>query len=462
MNERILKAKGLANDRPDEALRILNDILDEDPDTEEAEIALFMSAYIMMQANKTGLAYHIYQRCAQMRPNRSEIWSNMGMCLEESNPEKAIKLFTKAYQLDNKNNSAIANKALLYLHTGRPKQCVSLCDQALKIDPNMRSALHNKGLAKIMMRDWSGWKEYYETIGVKNREAKDYGVPNWEGQEGTVLVYGEQGVGDEIMFASCLEDLSKTNKIVLDCDRRLESIFKRSFPYSVYGHRFKDTLEIQDGDQFDYQIAIGQLPHFFRKKDSDFPGKPYLKPDPERVKMWDSIMGEGLRIGFSMFGGGKETREKYRSTNLDTFSPLFGNNLINLDYKKVDEDELKEHGIKYWARGVKKGSDLEELLAIIANLDRVVTVCTTVVYFAGALGVPCDVLVPEYCGYRYHNSGDTFPWYKSVKLHRGNFKENVSKIAGDINADMYRVRQKGNSSVPRSYQQYNEAFVGAC
>lgn len=452
------RAKELANDQPDEALRILNDILNKEPDTDKGHMALFMAGYIMMQADRCGLAYHIFQRCAELNPNQSDIWSNMGMCFDESDKLRAIELFQKALKLNPKNEKAIANLALMYMQTGRPKQCITLNEQALMIDPNLRSAKHNTGLAKIMMRDWSGWKDWYDTLGVKHREKKDYGVPDWNGEEGTVLVYGEQGVGDEIMFASCLRDLEKTNNVIFDCDRRLESIFKRNFDFPVYGSRFAKTLEIQEGDQFDYQCAIGQLPYFYRKKTEDFPGTPYLKPDPERVKQWDSILGPGPRIGICMQGGLNRTNKEMRSTTLDTFEPLFGNNLVCLDYKGVDEEELKSHGIKYWPRAVKKGADLEELLALIACLDMVVTVCTTVVYFAGAQGIPCKVLVPKWPGYRYHISGEDFPWYKSVKLIRGQWKKSIK----EINEDLHRIRSKGDCGVPRSIQQYNEAFVGTC
>ena len=452
----LLEAKELVSKDPEKSLSILNNIINEDPDSDDGMAALFMCAYILLQSGKHGLAYHLYRRCAEVDPNRSTIYSNMGMCVEED-PEKAIELFDQAYKLDPKNTSAIANKALIYLHTGKPKQCINLCEQALKLDPGMRSATHNKGLAKLMLRDWSGWGEYYDTLGVKHREAKDYGVPDWEGQEGTVLVYGEQGVGDEIMFASCLEDLCNTNKVVLDCDRRLKTIFERSFPnISVYGERYTDTLVIEPEDKFDYQLAIGQLPRFFRSK-GEYPGKPYLKPDPERVKMWDAIMGDGPRIGISMYGGGPDTQEHLRSTTIETFEPLMGKNLICLDYKNVDEDLMREKGIKYWERGVRKGANLEDTLAIIANLDCVVTVCTTVVYLAGSMGIPCHVLVPDWPGYRYHISGDRFPWYDSVKLHRGNFKKSVR----EINENIYRIRQTGNSGLSRSMQQYNEAFIEA-
>lgn len=459
MMERVREAKSLASSNPELALSICNEVLNEEPETEAGELALFLTGYILLDSGKDGLAYHVFRRCAEMRPNRSEIWSNMGMAIENIDRDKALKIFDKALEKDSSNASALANKGLMYLQTGRPQRAIEYSNRALKIDPNLNSALHNRGLAKLMLRDWSGWDEYYMTQGVKERVKRDYGAPEWEGQEGTVVVYGEQGVGDEIMFATCVPDLLETNNVILEVDKRTHSIFDRSFSCPVYGNRFSDKTELVDEHKFDYQISMGQLPYFFRRDHNSFPGNPILTPDPERVKQWSSLLdGDKPVVGFSMMGGSKETGMKYRTTTLETFLPLTENyQLVCLDYKEVDAKELEKHGIKYWPRAVKKGSDLEELLALVSCLDAVVTVCNTVVYFAGAVGVPCHVLVPEYAGYRYHSEGESFPWFNSVKLHRGDFKRSVK----DINENIYRIRQKGNGSLSRSMQQYNEAFIEA-
>jgi hypothetical protein len=457
MTPELERAKSLAETEPDEALRICNDVMNREFDSDLGQIALFMSGYIMMQAERFGIAYHIFNRCAQMRPNQSEIYSNMGMCLEEDKPDMAIECFRKAIKLSSNNSNALANLGLMMLQTGKPNECINLCNQALKKAPNSRSATHNRGLAKLMRRDFSGWQEYFDTLGVKHREKKDYGFPDWNGEPGTVLVYGEQGVGDEIMFASCLEDLSKTNKIILDCDKRLESIFKRNFDFEIHGNRYSsEPLELSEAP--DYQCAIGQLPYFYRKKESDFPGKPYLKPCDEYAKQWEAVLGEKPRIGIAWRGGTKGTREKYRSTGVDSFEPLLDLDaeFVNLEYKEVDQAEMDEYGIKNWPRAVLRGCDLENTLALISRLDCVVTVCTTVVYLAGAMGVPCYVMVPDYCGYRYHNKGSTFPWYKSVKLFRGGFDKSMGEIVKHVK-NMHRVRPKGDSSLPRALPLDHEA-----
>lgn len=435
MNEKLLLAKSLCESEPDEALRICNDIMNEEFDSMNGQMALFMTGYIMMQAERYGLAYQIYQRCVQLRPDMSEIWSNMGMCLEENDPERAKSYFEKAYRLSDKNYRALANHALMCLQTGEPQKCIDLSNKALRLNPDLTAAKHNRGLARLMMRDFGGWDDYYDTLGVKHREARDYGKPDWNGEPGRVLVYGEQGVGDEIMFASCLPDLMKTNQVILDTDSRLEGLFARTFPEAdVYGDRFKKESRAADCE-FDYQCAIGQLPFYYRKSESSFPGLPYLKADSERCIQWRALFDtlKGKKIGVAWRGGLKNTGEKRRSLGIDDLEPILSkeNTYISLEYKHVDNDILDKYGLKSYPRATAKGGDIDDLAALVSQLDLVVTSCTTVVYVAGALGIPCYVLVPSCPGYRYHTKGN-FPWYSSVELVRQEKGQSWRKVAENV------------------------------
>lgn len=465
---RLLYAKSIIEDEPDEALRICSNVLNESFDTQAGQMALFMTGYIFLQAERYGLAYQIYQRCAQLRPDMSEIWSNMGMCLEDHDKHKAIKLFDKAIKLSNQNAKGYANKGLMQLQTGNPKGCIKSCERALNIDSTLRSAIHNRGLARLMMRDWDGWEDYFDTIGVKHREKRDYGKPEWNGEDGTVLVYGEQGVGDEIMFASCLPDVMKTNNVVFDSDSRLEGLFRRSFDCEVYGDRFKTESRAAD-QEFDYQCAIGQLPYFYRRSEDSFPGTPYLTPDPERCIQWRALFDTfpGKKIGIAWRGGLRNTGEKARSLELDDMEPILRdeNTYISLEYKEVHPLALEKYNIKSYPRATAKGGDIDDLAALVNELDMIVTSCTTVVYIAGALGIPCHVLVPDTPGYRYHTEG-RFPWYTSVTLHRKNrgqsWKSLVKQSKGSIYEDNDRVRSCGDGCISRPVQLDNEACIGTC
>jgi len=434
MEEELLRAKSLAESEPDEAMRICCDVLNQDLDGLDGQRALFMIGFIMMEARRYGFAYQIFKRCADVNPKVSEIYSNMGMCLEPTDAHGAVRLFQKAYQLRPDNSHAYANEALIHLQTGRPDKCITLSEKALEYEPDLMSAKHNLGLAQIMERDFkSGWANYFDTLGVKQRKKRDYGLPEWDGKaKGEVVIYGEQGVGDEVMFASCLADVQKTNNVILDCDKRLEGLFKRSFDFPVYGTRFKKETPILDNHSPQYQIAMGQLPHFYRNDEDSFPGTPYLKPDPELVIKWNALFDtfKGRKIGVAWSGGLPETGLKRRTLDPSDFEPLFNDEdtFICLEYKEVSNEILDKYNLKYYPRSVGKGQDIDELAGIIACLDVVVTACTTVVYIAGALNIPCVVLVPREAGYRYHSHGQ-FPWYNSVELvrQRNSWKKTVKE-----------------------------------
>lgn len=419
MQEKLLRAKDLADTNPEYALKLCNEVLDEDFDN---DMALFIQGYILMQTEKFGLAYNLFQRCAQLRPNQTEIYNNMGMCLEIDYPERAMECFDKALAIHPKNHHAMINKALMHLKRAEPEKCVKLCTEALRIDPSSRAAHDNKAQGLLMLREWAhGWDEYTHSWGGKHRRKRDFdGLPEWEGQENaTVIVYGEQGLGDEILFASCVPDLREMSKqVILECDRRLQNVFERSFGVEAFGTRYDERSPITDWHKADYVISAGELPRFFRRTHRSFPGDAYLKPDHERCVQWQALLKTmpGLKIGLAWTGGLKNTGKAERSIDLDTLAPLFDlpHTFVSLEYKEPD---LLGYPIKHWSRAVDKSVDFDDTLALINELDLVISVTTTVVHAAGALGKECWCLVPKHPSFRFHLSGD-MPWHKSVKLIR--------------------------------------------
>lgn len=458
LTEMLNHAKEVKHSEPDYAVKLCSDIISEDPDSVIAQSALFLTGWIYLQAERFGLAYHIYQRCAQLNPKVSAIWLNMATCLEDIDLDKAIKYAQKARHLDKKSSLPWANEGLMQMKRGYPDKCIKLCEKALELDPDNRQALHNIGLSKLMLKEWDGWQEWSDTLGVMGRTEMDYGLPNWDGEKGKILVYGEQGVGDEIMFASCIREIMHNHNIVIDTDKRLQSLFARTFDCPVYGTRFDDESPIlNDHPDLEYQIAIGQLPAFFRAN-GEFPGQPYLRANPDQSVMYRKYFEvlPGKKIGIAWTGGTRRNGQDKRSMHIDDFIPLLNdidNTYISLEYNPVDKSKMEQFNIKTFPKVTGKGQDIDELAAMIGELDMVVTCCTTVVYIAGALGIPCYVLVPSIPGYRYHLEGD-FPWYDSVKLVRQEkgqaWIDVVKTVAELINAESNdRVRSKGDNSVSR-------------
>lgn len=439
--QKLKDAESLAKTEPDEALRLCSEVLNTEFDSKTGMMAVFLVGYIMLQAERFGLAYNLFKHCLSFNPNLSAAYLNMGMCLEQDFPEKAMTHFQKAHSLEPDNYNAIANIALMHLRFGSPNASIEWSNRALKINPEMVAAKYNRGLANIMAGNYqNGWDDYSKTLGVKARQRRDYGLPEWNGEKGQIIVYAEQGIGDEVMFASCLSDLQKTNDIIFDCDERLASIFRRSFDFPIYGTRFKSDTPIRAEHNPSYQMAIGQLPGLYRNDESEFPGVPFLKPDPERVTQWKSILPKGVNVGLAWTGGLPSTGKRDRSITLDDLEPILslkdkgGINFFNLEYSEVDDKELSAKGIKNYRRAVIKGCDIEETFALISALDCIVCVPTAVMHFAGSMGKPCHVICPKYPPYIIGCKGKRFPWYNSVNLYRGN--GNISDIAQSLEKEM--------------------------
>jgi hypothetical protein len=258
--------------------------------------------------------------------------------------------------------------------------------------------------------------------------------PRWDGTKGlNVVCYTEQGIGDEMSFASVLTDLIRDSKsVTIECDGRVERLFQRSFPTTtVKGTRYKDDFKRVWAREakFDARVAVGQLPEFYRLKDTDFHGKPYLIPRPEMVGQWRTLLdslGKKPKIGIAWTGGIPKTGQHRRTVTLDTFAPLFNGfdaDWISLQYKDLDgiPQAEQKYGVKIhdWDWGVRVW-DYDQTAALISQLDLVISVCTTVVHAAGGLGKECWCLVPEVPMWRYldKSSGEWFPWAGSVSLHR--------------------------------------------
>lgn len=420
----------------EEALRKLNEILDEDFDNAKA---LFIMGFVFIKMDRTGLAYQVLKRSSELAPNVAATWGNMGKCfLDMRKQQEAEACFRRQLKIEPESIMALNNLGLIHQQNSENGLAIEYFNKVLKIDPEHLDAKINKGFAKLALYQWEeGWKGYNLNIGKQeDRKERIYNEePRWDGSNGKrVLVVGEQGIGDEISFASCIPDLIRdSQKVVIDCDKRLINTFKRSFPEAtVYGTRYKP--EAQDWhfeEDFEARVAVGALPMFYRNKDEDFPGKPFLKPDPEMCIQWKALLdslGSKPKIGIAWTGGRPHTYRSRRSLTLDSLLPLFKfpAEWISLQYKDSEEIEVfnKKHGlnIRHWKHG-SESYDYDQTLALISQLDLVISVTTTVVHAAGALGKECWCLVPEKVMWRYGVKGSKFHWADSVTLFRQKGKD---------------------------------------
>lgn len=266
--------------------------------------------------------------------------------------------------------------------------------------------------------DWRGWQWRNPRSGMDNFDFPkwDLGLPLYPYESsckepekvGKLLVYGEQGVGDEVMFAQTFNEvLPYADEVIVECEPRLEDIFSRSFPKLKF-HGRKDLRDADWIDHADAKVLMGELVARFRRSKGSFLPGGYLIPDKEKVAYWKTWLEENVEkpwVGYSWAG-----RQGFLDFSKEGW--------INLQY---GDWEIPE-GLVTPPIDLKE--DLEDVFAIVFNLDKVVSVANTLVHMAGSLNVKTEcILTPgegqvnNAINYRF-GMGNKILWHPSVDVYR--------------------------------------------
>ena len=333
----------------------------------------------------------------------------------------------------------VVNIASIHQEKGDYDSAKQLCLDALRLDPNYAPAHINFGLLSLLTGDFAaGWEEYqwrWQAPNVDFRPQDRLKKPLWDGGSltgKTVFVHAEQGVGDDIMFATCLPDLIEhARHCLVECDPRLVPLFSRSFPQTVIlGSKGARQLpEAVDAGTVDCHIPAGDLPRYLRPDGESFPRRrQLLVPDAQKRDRWlqrYAALGPGLKVGISWQGGGDVNEKKRRSTALAQWCELLsvrGAQFINLQYGPC-EDQLatmqQRFGIAIhdWD-DADPLVDLDDFAAQVAALDLVISITNATVHMAGALGVTTWALLQYASTWRWFNCREDSPWYSSVRILR--------------------------------------------
>ena len=403
----------------DEAEKIYVQLLEQNPQN-GGLMATLGSLYC--QTGKIGLAIHLLECAVERGVSNADVLTNLGVAYKQAGlRDKSIETLEASIK-DDPTPEALTNYSGMFVESGESEKCIELCERAIAMNPDMPIAHWNLAIALLSEGKWDrAWDEHewgLKSHGVRE-DRKVIDLPTWDGKaSGTVLVYGEQGLGDEIMFASMLPEVLKTNEVVFETHGRLETLMKKAFPsIPVYGTRTLFEVDWAANHKLDYRIAIGSLGKFYRRSADSFPGTTYMKADP-------IPRGDKFRIGISWVGGGaKQGRVVKRSVPLAWWKSILDIEdveFVSLQYNDCDR-EIEEawkagHDIKVMDE-YAKALDYYEAARLIASCDLVISVCNSCIHLAGALGVPCWVMTPCYPAWRYQNKGK-MPWYKSVRLYR--------------------------------------------
>lgn len=390
-----------------------------------------------MKQRKLATAYQYAVRATELAPKSSVAFENRAIIEFQlyrfDDAEKTIeKLFSLA-DTDSRKGTAFMCRAACLIDKGDWPRALQASEKAILYKPESAKAKANLGICYLAYKRWKeGWPLYDAIIGFDvSRQKMNYaGAADWDGSPGkTVVISEEQGIGDVISFASMIPDACKIANVIIDCDSRLENLFRRSFPKAtVYGTRKMKVAPNWAADhKIDAWCSIGALGKFFRNKPEDFTGDPYLVPDPDQVTMWRALFKEAGKpvIGITWSGGVLWTGDRHRKWTLEELLPVFRSVdavWVSLQYKDASQEiaEFREQHPEIDIRQYDYGTltdDYDSTAAMVSALDMVFSMQTAIIHLAGALGKECWCFVNKHSQWRYGLPDETsMPWYSSVRL----------------------------------------------
>jgi tetratricopeptide (TPR) repeat protein len=414
-----------AQKRLDDAVACYERALDLKPDYAEAHYNLGNARQAQDLLTEAAACY---ERALTLKPQLPEAHFNLGNTRQaQENLEAAAACFERAITLKPEYAEAQYNLACVLQQQGRLDEALPHFQAAINLKPDYAQARFGQALAHIQGGDFTnGWRTYearWQSID-HDTPTRAYPLPLWNGDplsSGRLLLWGEQGIGDEIMFAGLVRDAVRTgNRITLDCDARLQPLFARSFP----------EIEVVSGSNPDAKFAAhlptGSLPGLFRTTESAFAASTarYLKPDPvERDRFRFSYYDGRRLVGLAWQTKNQKTGRK-RSIDLAALAPLFAlPNIRWISLQYGDFDDLDQHVALARApilidRAVDQLMNIDLFAAQVSATDQVLTIDNSTAHLAGALGVPVWLLLPFAADWRWLKDRQESPWYPTMRLFR--------------------------------------------
>jgi len=407
-----------------------NVVLNEYPDSPQA---LYLLGVILRRDGHVGLALPIFGKALSKDQSQPNLWMNYGACLHDLHLyENAMQAFNVVRSMVPDDPMPIANIAASLVQMGKWHDCINNAEEALKKDPNHEIANISAGFAKLALGRWKdAWKHaehmYGANLAIRVYNDKEHEEPMWDGTKGQrVVVQCDQGLGDIIMFSQMIPQLQADCKeVIVECAERMAGYFRRNFPGVTVKPTLKDSKVTWNQDNsVDAHIHISFLGRFYRNSDKDFQRKAYIVPDPERLAKWQEYLQQFPKPwkGIAWKGGIQKTQKHERSIDLDELKPIIDlpGTTFDLCYHDTSR-EIVRSGFDINDPHLDL-SDYDDTIALIAALDDVYTVTTTVAHVCGALGRTAKVLVPQVPTWRYayRMDDDGMIWYpkNSVKLYR--------------------------------------------
>ncbi len=388
-------------------------------------------------------------RAVAVAPRVADGWLNGGTALQAAGRlDEALQYFMRAAAL-SAGPEPLTAMGSLAAERGDFALAVELHDQAVARDPERPDSRWNRSLALIGRGDIpTGWDEYEWRWKASTRPAeyRNYPWPAYQGEDlagKRMLIWREQGLGDELMFLTCLDDVVRAGaQVTVAVSPRLVSLVERAFPAVRVVP--DSVVSILTSGSFDCHLPMGSLPRFWRRTHEAFASGAYLRPRPDLVERWADRLASlpaGPKVGVCWRSGLLSAERQRHYAPLAAWAPVWrvqGVTWINLQYDDCEVELIeveRMHGVRVhrWPDEDLK-QDLESVVGLLASLDAVVTAPTAVSSLAGASGIRT-----------WQTDGgndwtvfgrDRSPWWPTIGLmrkgHGGDWQSVLQALAADL------------------------------
>ncbi|MEQ9445255.1 MAG: tetratricopeptide repeat protein [Rhodospirillaceae bacterium] len=411
--------------------------------------------------NRLEEAHKSISKALRLRPDDPDThFAAAGLSADSKNLEAAVHHIETAIKLRPNWSAAHTNYGNYLAALDRQSQAVKAYDKALNFDSENVNARVNRSLALLSLGDFEeGWKDYRlrADSDAPYYRSVNLCIPRWNGESvkgRKVLVWGEQGLGEEILYAGLIAELvGSAESCILLCSPKLLRLFRRSFAnlenLSIESGR-ADEMSTDRLRQFDFHLSLADLGAIFRPTAKSFPPPaPYLIADSEKSQLirqgLEAKYGKEMQFVGLSWASSNATIGSDKTIPLDQWKnvlALSGLIFVNVQYgdASIDVHRLPENLAKSIVTldTVDLDGDLDDTLALLAAVDLVLTCSNTTAHLAGGAGLNTWVMVPAGRARLWYWSaeGERSSWYESVTIYRkpigGLWASPLSKIAHDL------------------------------
>jgi len=376
--------------------------------------------------------------------------------------DKAQYHYERVIEANPKVMRSYISFAQMLMEVGKPDMARTILQTALSHEPENNSLRVRLALIDLLDRDfekgWPGYVNRHDNRLIDYFTSRHPNIKNvtpahfrnqWDGKSDyeKLLIWPDQGIGDEVRFASALKLLPSHASVTLQVDKRLVSVFQRSMP----GLDIVPVDAALDFQQFSHHVPLGTLPSLLLKTRDDFNqiGASFLKVDEGRRQEYQSrYRGERPLIGISWHSTSTKLG-KLKSIPLESLIeallPLNAD-FVNLQYGEYTEQcqtVMERTGASiHLAPELDKKDDIEGLMAMIDACDHIVTISNATIHFAGALGKPASVVIPVSSDWQWGRSETTSIWYDSVNIFRQDVRGSWDLVLQTMAKDLERTLGK--------------------